>query len=342
MKIIDSHNHVYEAFRTGHVLYQTASEFGFDKINVLGLSPLEGLSQNIECAYCKKQWPDRTYAFGGLEYQSGRSFLEQAKLIVEMGFDGFKMIEGKPTFRKKIDLPLDSPLYDEFYAYVEEQELPLLMHVADPADFWDWDKIPQWAKDAKWFYDETTVPFQTLQNEVEHLLKKHPRLKLILAHFFFLSDDIAHARRFLDEHPNVCFDLTSGVEMYYNFSKDPALWRAFFHQYADRLVFGTDSTDSDQEKLVLQKNEINAMQLHFLKENNGRAMHDQIVTGIGLGEDDLEKILHGNFERLAGINPKPINIKAVQEEIDVLLATAEKAGEALDVEHLTVFKEAFR
>ena len=62
--------------------------------------------------------------------------------------------------------------------------------------------------------------------EVERILEQHPRLKLILAHFCFLSGDLARAAAFLDRWPNVCYDITPGDEMYVRFSAAPAAWRA--------------------------------------------------------------------------------------------------------------------
>ena len=56
--------------------------------------------------------------------------------------------------------------------------------------------------------------------EVDHVLERHPGLRAIFAHFYFLSADLKRAGRFLDEHPNVCLDLTPGSEMYDNFTRN--------------------------------------------------------------------------------------------------------------------------
>ena len=45
------------------------------------------------------------------------------------------------------------------------------------------------------------VTKEELYSEVEQVLRQHPGLKVILAHFYFLSADLPRARRFMDEHP---------------------------------------------------------------------------------------------------------------------------------------------
>ncbi len=73
-----------------------------------------------------------------------------------MGADGIKLIEGKPTMRKVLPIPdFDKEVWDPFWDYCEKSGFPILMHVNDPEEFWEKDKIPSWAKSQGWGYDET-------------------------------------------------------------------------------------------------------------------------------------------------------------------------------------------
>ncbi len=54
-----------------------------------------------------------------------------------MGFDGVKMMEGKPNRRKLLARRLDDPIFDGYYRFAEENGVPLTLHLADPAYFWD-------------------------------------------------------------------------------------------------------------------------------------------------------------------------------------------------------------
>ena len=80
-----------------------------------------------------------------------------------------------------------------------------------------------------------------LYDEIFRVLDAHPRLRVSFAHFFFLSNFPDEAERVMETYPNVRFDMTPGVEMYYNFDKNLDRWHDFFTKYSDRILFGTDS-----------------------------------------------------------------------------------------------------
>ena len=101
-------------------------------------------------ALAKIMYPEKIYGFGGLFYPdnpnlaNGQNLLEQAVRLKQLGFDGMKMLEGKPDTRKNIGLPLDSPLFDKYYSYLEAEGIPVTYHVGDPKVFWDEEKAPDW------------------------------------------------------------------------------------------------------------------------------------------------------------------------------------------------------
>ncbi len=157
------------------------------------------------------------------------------------GFDGLKLIEGKPQVRKLLPLPLDGPEYAGLWAALESEQFPVVFHVADPDEFWDAERCPDWARSGGWDYSDGSYPSkEDLYTEVDHILARHPNLKITFAHFYFLSTDLARAARFLDAHPGVCFDLAPHIGMYHDFSRDPQAARDFFLRYSDRILYGTD------------------------------------------------------------------------------------------------------
>ena len=300
MKIIDAHTHIYNLNGDFTPLYTLAKRLGFDRLTVLSLQCLDPL-QNILCALCKLKNPGTTYAFGGLDYQTGQDFLSQAKNLKAIGFDGIKMLEGKPTVRKMLNIALDDPVYGEYYTYLEETGFPVLFHAADPPEFWDKAKVPGWAVKNGWFYDETFVPYEQFYHEVENILNKHPKLKITLAHFFFLSGDPVRAQKFLDDHPSVFFDLAAGIEMYENFSSAPDFWRAFFIKNSKRIIFGTDSTDAEISSGCAE------MEIKFLCSGNEIEILGKKLCGIALPEETQERIFSLNYQDFAGKTPAKIN-----------------------------------
>ena len=295
-----------------------------------------GLPQSL---YMKARHPDRFFVFAGLNHASqvaGRDvgtpgLPEQAEAFAAMGCDGIKMIEGKPTSRQRMDIPVTDPYFADYWARVEELGLPIVWHVNDPEEFWDPEKIPGWAKERNWGYGPDDVTKEELYTEVDEVLAGHPGLKVIFAHFYFLSAELERAGLFLDAHPNVSFDLAPGVEMLYNISRDPAAGREFFTRYADRIVFGTDlsSGQSIEEARVRA-----GIVFRWLETDDTFRVpeeadfllgppEDGIVHGMSLPDEVLARIYRGNFVRLVGAEPKPLNAPAAADYCEQLAEVAE-------------------
>ena len=135
MTIVDSHTHIFNVNGDYAPLYALAERLRYSQLNVNSLQCTGDLLQNTMCALCKVLHPETTYAFGGLEYITGRDNLTQVKNLREMGFDGIKMLEGKPTTRAALGRALDDTVYDAFYDYLEATAFPVLFHIADPPEF---------------------------------------------------------------------------------------------------------------------------------------------------------------------------------------------------------------
>jgi len=317
--IVDSHVHSYEGLSLGDNFAKLMNAAGLDAVSVAALPA--GLREKYSCfetacatLAAKLKAPSRFYCFASLLYRRGPDgawvpdFKEQAEAALAAGADGFKMLEGKPDIRKASGVPLDSKIYDPFYSLLESRGVPLLLHVADPEEFWDKAKAPEWAVKHGWFWgDGSFQSKEALYAEVDGLLKKHPALKLTLAHFYFLSADMERARGFLAEHPNVCFDITPGTEMYFNFSKRPVEWRKFFTEHSGRIIFGSDCTDDATAFEYYRDKRLGNIR-RFLETDDdfdwGR--------GIKLDPDTLAKIYSANFTgRLVGGASNPVDPKAL-------------------------------
>ncbi len=283
-----------------------------------------GPGQNAGALLAKARWPGRVYVFGGLSYADGTDLPAQAQRLAAMGCDGLKMIEGKPGTRREIgDLPLDSSCYDGVYAFLEARGLPLLAHVGDPAAFWDPARCPAWAASAGWgWFDPRYPTLERPRAEVANVLRRHPRLQTILAHFYFLSEDRGTAARFLDAFPHANLDLTPGMEMYEDFTRDPGGWRDFFLAYQDRLLFGTDNVSYRREQTMADCADRVLRLRRFLETAETVELMGCTVRGLALPREVLEKIYAGNFHRFAGSTPKPIALPEALAEADRAVALA--------------------
>jgi predicted TIM-barrel fold metal-dependent hydrolase len=250
----------------------------------------------------------------------------------EIGCDGIKMIEGKPTSRQRMDIPVTGAYYADYWACVEEKQVPVVWHVNDPEEFWEPEKLPAWARDRNWGYGPEDVQKEALYAEVDEVLARHPRLKIIFAHFYFLSADLPRARRFFDAHPSVCFDLTPGIEMLYNLSCDPEESREFFITYADRIVFGTDVMGG----LTLEEGRIRTgIVFRWLESDDTYRVpesadfllgppEDGIIKGMSLPNEVLRKIYTGNWNRMVAEEPRALDVAEAIRECEHLADIAER------------------
>jgi len=335
MKIIDAHLHIGDLENKFAPLYALAERLNYDMLTVLSTVCAGRASQNLACALCKIMYPEMTYAFGGFDYITKRDFLTQVKNIKAMGFDGIKILESKPTVRKHLKMAVNDPAYDECYSFMEETAFPILLHVADPPEFWDKEKIPGWALDQGWFYDGSYEPFERYYGEVEDMLAKHPKLRAIFAHFYFLSGEPERLQKFLDDHPNVSIDITAGIEMYENFSKDPVFWREFFVKNQKRIIFGTDSSDRtnlDDSDGKVALNGYAGMEIEFLRFNKEIEIFGNKLHGIGLPESALERIFALNYLEYVGNTPQKVNIDLVNKEIEFLRGYLKNENDIKDLD----------
>ncbi len=327
--IVDAHAHMGPSAEEAVVL-DIQKAIGVDKtvlVSIQNPANGSGLPQSL---YMKARHPDRFYVFAGLNHgeklSEGRvrtpSLVEQLEGFVAMGCDGIKMIEGKPTSRQMMDIPVTDAYFADYWARVEELGTPIIWHVNDPEEFWNPELLPAWARKQGWGYGPNDVKKEQLYAEVDEVLARHPKLRIVFAHFYFLSADLPRAARFFDAHPTVHFDLTPGVEMLYNMSRNPDATRTFFLKYADRIVFGTDIMSRNTIEEAVYRAGIVFRWLE--SEDTFRVPkgadfllgqpEDGIVHGLALPDEVLTKIYRGNITRLAGDAPRPLDVgRAIAE-----------------------------
>lgn len=308
--VIDCHMHVTSTLQTSNVL-EIVSEAGYYRACLLSIIDDKRVNFNPDVLLLKALHPEMFYAFGSLDYSfiftsnQPQPLHDQVDRLLSIGFDGIKMIEGKPTYRKILKIGFDDPFYEDYFTCLEETRLPLLFHVADPEEFWDNAKVPVWAKAQGWFYDQTYPPKEQFYKEVDRVLEKHPGLKVIFAHFYFLSADIEAASSFLEKNESTHLDLTPGIEMYHNFSMEKEAWREFFMKYGDRILFGTDIFGGERVESALAK----------VRLVRGFLETDE---GLNLPRHTLEKIYCSNFQRIVGLKPRKLSIDLAVEECEKL------------------------
>ena len=320
-KTIDGHYHILEGWfnHAGQDFAGSARAYrdsrGFEAINICAAPYLDeyktDVSNNILAALCKMRLPG-TYAHGGLIYSDDHtpacSPEEQYRELMEMGFDGIKMLETKPSEIRRLGRAMDEPLFEGWFDAIEKDGTHMVWHAADPGHFWIRECVSQEFVDRGWFYGDGTYPSkEEIYRQVMTVLERHPSLKVTFAHFFFLGDEPQRLEEIFEKYPNVNVDITPGWEMYAAFGRDGRFWREFFVKYADRIGFGTDSGDESAGDPGIPD-----IVYRFLTTEEEQEIWGIRFRGIALDDGTLEKILRGNFLRRVGNSPRPVNLDALK------------------------------
>ena len=322
MRIIDSHVHL--EYHNPKKALEMVDHFGYEKYALMS-TPCEGNALNtLECLLAKRVAPERTYAYGGMVYIPGQEATKadhekQLQLMLEAGCDGWKLLESKPSTYRRLKLPLDGEVFAGSFALAEREKVPVTWHAGDPATFWDAKTAPAFAVKYNWLCVGEGFPtLQQLYTQVENVMARHPKLCTSMAHLYFTSDDRAHAERMLDTYENFWLDLTPGSEMYTAFLADREGWLAFFEKYQDKLVFGTDMVDGEDDVVFGSQDIIVEFVLKTLRENTPFSVGGIKGTGLGLPQHVQEKIFALNFERRVGA-PKPISQSGLNAYVEYLM-----------------------
>lgn len=315
-EILDNHCHVCFSLPIDETLEgfrKYTTELGISKIGILSCPATDHAAkevdvlENLEALYIKDKLgiPVYTYASFMHHFDDPEKYELLGKTMLEMGFDGFKSLDMHPRNRKKAGKGLNHPSFKLFFDNLEETETPMVCHVGDPAASWDVEDAKRRGLPLSRIYDATFPTLQQLYDEMEDLFKMHPKAKIILAHFYFKSDNYDDLVRLLETYPAICLDFTPGSEMFRGFSKNMELWREFMIKYQDRLVLGSDLYGAgygiSRHKLV---------RAYFEgTEPFGIRDDEDIVIPMNLPDEVLEKIYSKNIIRLIGHEPNKINYK---------------------------------
>ncbi len=331
--LCDGHTHITQpktVDETVAAMTNIMKLMDYERIVMLGLQQdSKGTGDpgnNLKALYCKSVMnaldpTKRVYAYSCRyhmynELDTADGYLRQVEYIYKMGFDGIKILDGKPKMRKRLNRRLDDEIFDKFYAFAEEHNMPVTIHLGDPPEFWDINKISEYALKVGWYCDETFPKLEDMREEVLGILKKFPKLRITCAHFFFLSQDLEQCVDIFEKYPTLSFDLTPGGEMFEGFSKRPDDWREFFIKYADKISLGTDTYNIDLSLEDLQKNP-GSQRLNLVRrclETSQPFEHNVYGTLYPLALDDrtLMKIYHDNTIARLG-EPKRINAEVALE-----------------------------
>ena len=197
---------------------------------------------------------------------------------------------------------VDDPRIDPVWDKCGELGIPVLIHTADPRQFWQ----PMDQNNERWLelklharrrHDRDTVEWETLIAEQHRMFRKHPGTKFINAHLGWYGNDLKKLGQLMDQLPNMYTEIGAVI---YELGRQPRAAKAFLTKYQDRVLFGKDSWEPEEYQTYFRVLETEDEYFPYHKRYHAFWK----MYGIGLPDDILKKIYYKNaLSILPGMNP---------------------------------------
>jgi predicted TIM-barrel fold metal-dependent hydrolase len=234
----------------------------------------------------------------------GRRMAKELARQKEAGISGLKVFKDFGLEYRNPDgtlIKIDDARWDPIWHACGELGLPVIMHTADPAAFFEpidernerWEELhrhPDWS-----FFGPAWPTRAELHAARNRIIARHRQTTFIGAHLANDGEDLAEAGRWLDEHPNLVLEIASRLN---ELGRQPYTARDFFIKYADRILFGTDGPRSP-DRLVLYWRFLETRDEYFpYAETPFPPQGLWRIYGVYLPDDVLRKVYFENAARI--------------------------------------------
>jgi predicted TIM-barrel fold metal-dependent hydrolase len=248
-----------------------------------------------------RQYPNRFVLFTNVDFnaiddpQWTARTVKQLEEDVRRGAMGLKIYKSLGMFNTDKSgrrIQIDDPRIDPVWAKCGELGIPVLIHAADPKQFWQ----PIDKNNERWLelklhpgrrHDMDTVKWETIIAEQHNIFKKHPRTKFINAHLGWYGSDLKKLSQLLDQFPNMYTEIGAVIA---ELGRQPRAAKAFLTKYQDRVLFGKDSWVPDEYETYFRVLETEDEYFPYHKRYHAFWR----MYGIGLPDDILKKIYYKN------------------------------------------------
>lgn len=205
---------------------------------------------------------------------------------------------------------IDHPIFRPIFDWLADHNKTLLMHIGEPLACWQpldpenphygyYSQNPQWH-----MHGRTDIPSHAAQVAArDRVIENHPNLRVVGAHLGSLEFDVREIARRFDRYPNFAVDTSARLpDLAF---QDAVNVRAFFRDYGDRILFGTDiytykshhdMTPNERQSFLQAARHNYQRQLAYF---GGRAPVEILkrnIPGLGLSDDTLDKFFRRNAQ----------------------------------------------
>jgi len=315
---IDAHYHVYTTKSTS---MEQALE---DNFKLLSINTFSGGCERVVEAHqwllaLQKQHPENfayttTFCLDGWDEQAWTdNTLAWIKQTIADGANSVKVWKNiGMEFRDKdsVLIMIDDPQFDPVFAYLTENNIPLVGHLGEPKNCWlPLDEMTT-KNDSGYFsrnphyhmYKHPEFPSYEEQMEArDRMLDKNPNLIFIGCHLASLEWSVDVLAEWFDKYPNTAVDMAARMgQLFYQTVEDREKVRNFFIKYQDRILYGTDmiERDGDKEAFYKRMHETWLRDWEYLVTDN--SMTSNLINGefqgLKLPKEVVNKIYAENYK----------------------------------------------
>ena len=302
---IDFHGHPFEMLGSVESLARMGAQL--DSINVRMIIVAnnvsgDALKRMITTIRSSPTMRDRVRVLAGIDFSNvgagwAQRAVAQLEADVAAGAVGIGEIPKNfgQTIRKADGsrLAIDDPDLDPIWQAAARLKLPVFIHTADPAEFYQ----PVDYHNERWlelelFPSRRISPdrhpnFEELMKERDSLFRRNPKTTFVAAHMGWHANDLARLGRMLTEMPNVYVDVGAVL---YDIGRQPREAHDFFVKYQDRILFGKDSYQPEEYPYYWRVFQTNDDYFDYYRPYHAFWK----LYGIGLPDEVLMKVYYQN------------------------------------------------
>jgi len=279
-----------------------------DALNMQTMVNLDGrwgdaLKKTID--HMRGRHPDRFVVFCNLDFNGmddpkwGKRAAAQLEADVAAGASGLKIYKnlGMDVKDSRGRVHVDDPRLDPVMEACARLKIPVLIHTADPALFWQ----PQDKTNERWLElkempgrarsPEKYPPWETIIAEQHRLFRRHPKTNFINAHLGWYGNNLGELGRLMDEMPNMYTEIGAVLA---ELGRQPRFARQWFIRYQNRVLFGKDTYNQTEYHTYFRVLETADEYFDYYRRRHAFWQ----MYGLDLPDEVLKKLYYKNALRL--------------------------------------------
>lgn len=315
--VFDVHQHVDDARGIGERVPPAEVVARMDRLNIKTIIILTGgwgeqlqkvLDQMV------KPYPGRFLVFTQIDWSKiddpnfSDEMVKQLDDGVRRGARGLKVLKDLGLgVRDKSGkfITVDDPRLDPVWEECGRLGIPVSIHVTDPEAFFhpidgNNERYEELIEHPDWsFYGPQFPSKKSILDARDRVIARHPRTTFIALHMANWPENLDYVSEELDRYPNMYVEFGAREA---ELGRQPRRAREFFLKYQDRIMFGTDN-DPDVEMYQNHFRWLETADEYFDYwgyPGQGRWK----IYGLALPDDVLEKVYHGNADKIFAKPPK--------------------------------------